>query len=172
MSTNTTRVTKIKVESFNYKDNKGKMFFMKGTNIVRLYGTRYLGRQNKTFDFEMVCTFKDGFMCDGASSPALAKLVNIPKIKKGNNEYNAGAFIHDALYMHTGDFDDVSFSREECDDILRRIWVLSGLDPFWARVAYDAIRAVAGSKQHWGSDENDCKHLFSVKFTYKKEHKK
>jgi hypothetical protein len=171
MSTNITRITKIKVESFNYKSNKDQMFFMKGTNVVKLYGTRYLGRKNKKYDIEMICTFKDGFTCDGASSPAFAKYIDLPKIKKDNNEYNAGAFIHDALYMHTGDFDDVSFSREECDDILRRIWVLSGLDPLLARIAYNAVRALAGSKQHWGNDDNDTKHLFDVKFIYKKERK-
>ena len=72
-------------------------------------------------------------MSDGVSAPKFAKSF-VSDVKKGDDVYNATPFIHDGLYMHQGNINGINMTREECDNILRRIWRLAGIN-----------RAVAGA---------------------------
>lgn len=162
---NSITVNKVIVDSLNFDSNMGQMFFIKGTNYIHLFGTRYTADDDTTRNFEMTCTFKDGFMTDGASAPTIAQ-VFVPKYKKEDNIYNAAPFIHDALYMHKGQIEGAELTREECDDILRGIWRIAGMSRFIAGVSDLGIELIAGSDKHWGDDYNDCKHLFKAKIQY------
>ena len=105
-------------------------------------------------------------MSDGASAPSFAQWL-VPDIKKGNDVYNSAPFIHDGLYMYKGTINGADLTREECDDILRGIWRISGMDRVVAGAADLGIKAFAGSSSHWGNDSNSCKHLFIAKFEYR-----
>lgn len=130
---------------------------------VYVKGSRYTKSDKKTRNFMMTCLFKRGFMSDGASAPAFAKSF-VPDVKKGDNVYNAAPFIHDGLYMLKGYINGANLTREECDDILRGIWRLAGINRAVAGAADLGVHVFAGSDDHWGNDYNDCKHLFGCKF--------
>ena len=147
-------------------DGNSKMYFFKLDRYVYVKGTRYTKADGKTRDFLLTCLFKKGFMSDGASAPTFAQFI-VPDIKKGNDVYNSAPFIHDGLYMYKGDINGADLTREECDDILRGIWRISGMDRVVAGAADLGIKVFAGSSSHWGNDSNNCKHLFVAKFEYR-----
>jgi len=147
-------------------DGNSKMYFFKLDRYVYVKGTRYTKTDGKTRDFLLTCLFKKGFMSDGASAPTFAQFI-VPDIKKGNDVYNSAPFIHDGLYMYKGDINGADLTREECDDILRGIWRISGMDRVVAGAADLGIKVFAGSSSHWGNDSNNCKHLFVAKFEYR-----
>lgn len=133
--------------------------------IVYVKGSRYTKSDKTTRKFLMTCTFKKGFMTDGASAPDIFGCV-VPHIKEGNDTYNAAPFIHDGLYILRGEIDGANLNREECDDILRGIWRCANMSRVIAGIADVGIHLVAGSSKHWGDDALDCKHLFKAKFKY------
>jgi hypothetical protein len=63
--------------------------------------------------------------------------------------------------------DGCKLSREECDDILRGIWRIAGMNRLVAGASDLGIQVFAGSSEHWGNDGNDCRHLFEAKFEYR-----
>ena len=147
-------------------DGNGKMYFFKFDRYVYVKGTRFTKEDGKTRDFLLTCLFKKGFMTDGASAPDFAQSF-VPNIKNGDDVYNSAPFIHDGLYMHQGCINGANLSREECDDILRGIWRISGMSRVVAGAADAGIKFFAGSSEHWGNDSNNCKHLFKAKFEYR-----
>ena len=147
-------------------EGNGKMYFFKLDRYVYVKGTRFTKADGKIRDFLLTCLFKRGFMSDGASAPTFAQIF-VPDIKKGNDVYNSAPFIHDGLYMYSGTIDGADLTREECDDILRGIWTISGMDRVIAGAADLGIKVFAGSSEHWGNDSNNCKHLFKAKLEYR-----
>ena len=147
-------------------EGNGKMYFCKLDRYVYVKGSRYTKADKKIRDFLLTCRFRRGFMSDGASSPDFAKKF-VPDVKKGDDVYNAAPFIHDALYMLKGEVNGATLSREECDDILRGIWRIAGMNRLIAGAADLGIQVFAGSSSHWGNDSNDCQHLFEAKFEYR-----
>lgn len=113
-------------------------------------------------DVSIILSFQliKGFMVDGASVPWVFSWF-LPKWDKDNFLYNAGSSIHDGLYIHKG---FKIFSREECDDILRGIWRLSGISRFKAGVADKCIEWFAGGDGHWGNDSYNVGRFFNMDF--------
>lgn len=146
-------------------EGKGVFHFTRDC-YVYVKGSRYIKSEDKERNFMMTCLFKRGFLTDGASAPAFAKAF-IPSIKKGDDVYNSAPFIHDGLYMYKGNIDGANLSREECDDILRCIFRISGISRFIAGAADVGTHLFAGSSEHWGDDYNNCRHLFNAKFEYR-----
>ena len=142
------------------------VYCFKRDGYVYVKGTRYTKADGKERNFMMTCLFKRGFLTDGASAPAFAKMF-IPDIKTGDDVYNSAPFIHDGLYMQKGVIDGADLTREECDDVLRGIWRIAGMNRLIAGAADLGIYLFAGSPDHWGDDYNNCKHCFNAKFEYR-----
>lgn len=132
---------------------------------VRIKGTRTLKKGATPKKFEMTCVFKKGFTTDGASAPEFAKFI-VPAVKEGDDIYNAAPFIHDGLYMYKGKIDGAELTRDECDDILRGIWRISGMSRTVAGVADLGTHVVAGSSDHWGNASAEDKKFFKATFKY------
>lgn len=140
--------------------------FTKDSRVV-VKGTRFLESDGKEHKFVMTCDFKSGFVTDGASTPWLFQ-GKVPSFKDGDDLYNSAPFIHDGLYMLKGDVGGVeSLVREECDDILRGIWRLAGMDRGTAALADEGIRTFAGGDNHWGNDSDGNKGFFKAFMDYR-----
>lgn len=77
-------------------------------------------------------------------------------------------FIHDGLYMLKGDVDGgvESLVREECDDFLRGIWRLAGMNRGIAAAADKGILAAASGDEHWGNDSEKNRPFFTATMEY------
>lgn len=104
-----------------------------------------------------------GFKCDGASIPWAFRWFLPSWAEEGcgfsADTYNIGSAIHDGLYIHKG---FGLLSREECDDVLRGIWRLSGISRFKAGVADKCVEWFAGGGKHWGNDSYDVADKFTM----------
>lgn len=146
-------------------EKKEKYCFVKDS-VVRVMGSRYLRGDGKDHNFELVCTFKKGFVSDGASVPSFAQKY-LPDVKTDDDVYSAAPFLHDALYILKGEINvDIHLSREECDDILRGVWRCSGVDRGTAAAADIGVGLVAGTDDHWGNGFDELGKFieFSMKY--------
>lgn len=86
-----------------------------------------------------------GFETDWASIPPLARAYmdgDDPRIL-------IPSLIHDFLYSRQGviDPEEATLTRQECDDVLRRLMIFCGASSFRAYTIYAAVRI--GGASHW-----------------------
>lgn len=114
---------------------------------------RYI-RDNKTQE-TLTLDLKKEFETDGASRPDIVACI-IDRWRDGNDLYNVGPVVHDALYAVKGKVNDnESFTREEVDDFLRCIWRMAGVSRLRAGLADLFIGWFGGGSKHWGNDNLD-----------------
>lgn len=140
---------------------EGPYTFTKDCRVV-VKGVRFLESDGKEHPFVLTCDFKSGFVTDGASVPLVFRGL-VPCIKKDDDLYNAAPFIHDGLYMLKGAIGgEEELVREECDDILRGIWRLAGMERWLAAFVDEGVHVFAGGKSHWGNDSDDNMGFFKA----------
>ncbi len=84
-----------------------------------------------------------GFVSDFASVPAAAHWY----LDDEAPEILFAAIVHDWLYAVQGFLDVHQFTREECDEIFRRLMLACGARPAQAWVAHRAVRLFG--RAHW-----------------------
>jgi len=87
-----------------------------------------------------------GFVSDFASVPAAAHWY----LDDEAPEILYPALVHDWLYAVQGVLDVHRFTREECDEIFRRLMLACGARPAQAWVAHRAVRLCGAA--HWEKD--------------------
>lgn len=86
-----------------------------------------------------------GFETDWASIPALVRAY----LDGDDPRILIPSLVHDFLYARRGWWDAFKpfLTRQECDDVLRRLMIDCGASALRARVVYLAVRA--GGASHW-----------------------
>lgn len=112
------------------------------------------GGSNQSLDIKI--DFYPGFRSDGASGNFLTHLV-IPRFDSGNMVFNIANFVHDALYATKGIHG--MLTREECDDVIRGLWRISGMSRVKAGIGDVVLHLFGWTKKHWGNDSLKCKNF-------------
>ena len=112
----------------------------------QLNDTEYRLRSNYQYTTlaNVVILVPVGFRTDEVSAPqATWSFIGIPP----DGYYRAAGVVHDYLYSLNGKLPNITFTRQQCDDIL--VEILSRLDvPWWKQKAvYLAVRLFGNS--HW-----------------------
>lgn len=92
-----------------------------------------------------------GFLTDGASVPRAVWSI----LSDTDPDILYPSYAHDLLYALRGQLPGRSFTREQCDQVIHELMLLSGCPSWKADLVYMALRA--GGRKAWNEGVEDSK---------------